>query len=202
MEKTPEKSSTEVKTSPSKKTGIIIGIVAGVVALALIIGVIVLCTKKDDNGGSEGDDSSVVEVADKTFGDDEVGYITLPEDWVEVSDYTQGVDGAAQWGSKDGKHTVGVMVVDTEVLSAKEWAEGVVENLEGSGNVKVEKLKEENFGDLGKAWVVTVEDTANKQHMVAYVMETEDGKTRYIAVESLDAKNRVFEDVKTYRLKK
>lgn len=214
MEKTPEKTTSEVKksedakvanTTPSKKTGLIIGIVAGVIALALIIGVIVLCTKKDNStDGGDGGTSQVEdkEVKTKVVGNDTVGYFTLPEDWVEVTEYVESIDGAAQWGSKDGKYTVGVIVMDTDDIEAKEWAEGVEVTMKDDSDITNVKLVEEDFADFGKAWVVSGNYKALSQDMIAYVFETKDGKTRYLAVQGPDKKNDAFKIVETYKIKK
>lgn len=215
MEKTPEKNTSEVKktedkkaevtTSASKKTGLIIGIVAGVVALALIIGVIVLCTRGgDDADKDKNDDSSQVEdkkdeeVKTKVVGNDEFGYFTMPEDWVEVDSE----EGSIQWGSKNGKYTIGVITADSSEISASDWAEGTKMVLEQQSGIEDVKVTEKDFAGLGKAQVVSGNYKSYGQWMEAYIIDTKDGKVRYIAVEGPNKDNEAFKIVDTYKLKK
>lgn len=210
MDKTPEKKASDKEArkemdksaamaKSSKKTGLIIGIVAGVIALAVIIGIIVLCTGKsesDDNGDDTGT-TEVEEVTTKVVGSEKFGYVTVPSDWVEV----EVDDDQAQYGSKDRKYFVSFLASDTSEIKASEWMDGMKAVFEQQ-EIKNTKTGQEDFAGLGKAEVISGRYDAYDRWLKAYIIETADGQTRYIAVEGPDQENEAFNIPQTFVLKK
>lgn len=129
-----------------------------------------------------------VDIETKIVGDDEHGYISVPDDWAKFYD----VDGAsALQYSYAGVYIVSLDYVDDAKHSAREYATNFSYTMEKSDEVTGVSF---NTVAIGKnkeytAYRVDMYYPSDKVYLVTYWFETEDGKVRYIALEGPNGSN-------------
>lgn len=129
----------------------------------------------NNNGSSTTPSNAMV------IGDDNFGYIYVPTDWIRFHDTDAPTE--LQYTYK-GVFIVTMNVIDTE-LSAKECASNLMYNMKMSGEVtdvngatvKIGRNKEYT------AYQVYMYYPSSSKYLVTYLLEAEDGKIHYLALE-------------------
>ena len=177
-----------------KPTIIAISIMVGILIIALIIFFVV---KNNNSEGNETTDPPV-ETETRVVGNDTLGYVTIPSDWLKFQDVnaTRGL----QYSDKDGIYIVTLDALSTDQIDAKTYAAGVAGKLE---NEKVSQLTGATVNLAGyTAYQVYGYYEKNDIWLVVWCFEAEDGNTHYIGVEGPDSNSEYFNIPNTFRLKK
>lgn len=187
------------KGAPAKKnTGLIIGIVVAVIVVIVAVIAIVAAVnsgKGDDAGNGATTSENSEKKGTKTVGDEEYGYLVVPEDWEKI----EAQEGFQYGNSKDGYY-VSILVEDASELNAEDWAKGVEAILE-QGNAENLETGKEKLGNVGEANVVSGYYDAYSRWLKAYVVESGD-KVYYVAVEGPDKDSEEFKVPESFKLEK
>lgn len=149
---------------------------------------------KEDEVAEEEETEEVTEAVEgKVVGSDEYGYITIPENWAKFVD----VDGndTLQY-SYANVYIATLYAVDTTVVDAETYASNVMTNIKNDGATQVKGAEINVAGYDGYQVYGYYEDI--NVWLVMWFFETEDGKTRYIAIEGPDPESEYFNIPNTF----
>lgn len=175
-------------------------ILIGVAVLAfLIIGAIALFIVFNNNDSEpDNDDSVIVDTENRTVGNDTVGYVMIPSDWLKFQD-TESVRGL-QYSDKDGTYIITLDAMSTEQVDAKTYASNVAEQLKKKN---VSQLTETSVNVAGyRSYQVYGYYDSMNIWLVVWCFETENGYTHYIGIEGPDSNSEYFSIPNTFKLSK
>lgn len=182
----------------NKSTGLIVGIVVAVIVVIAAVVAIVMAVNsgKGDDAGTDATTSENSEKkGTKTVGDEEYGYLVVPEDWEKIE-----AQEGFQYGNSEDGYYVSILVEDASELNAEDWAKGVEAILQ-QGNAEDMKTGKEKLGNVGEAHVVSGFYKAYDRWLKAYVVESGD-KVYYVAVEGPDKDSEEFKVPESFKTEK
>lgn len=118
----------------------------------------------------------------KTIGNDEYGYVKVPNDWVEFHDVNG--NNMVQY-SYAGVYIVSLYAYDGSQYSAKDYATAYATEMKKDESAFLVDMKSytENLNDMYDAYIVSMSFPDDNSELYTYWFEAEDGKVHYIAIE-------------------
>ena len=135
-------------------------------------------------------------VKEKKVGSEELGYIVIPEDWVEKAFPEATAVGKQYYDNVS--HYVTMIVYDTIQLDAKAYVDSVKVALEGRGATEISTTEATITNYQG--YQVSAYDNLTSKWIYCYIFETENGKTHYIALEGPEKTHEYYNIYQTFTL--
>lgn len=179
----------------------LIGIAAFIVFVIVIIVTIIIINTSDSDGKDNNDvkeNPPVEEKTTKTVGNNTLGYVEIPEEWVKFQD-VNAVRGL-QYSSEDAKYIITLDAMATSEVGAETYAKAVAAQLskEGVKDLQGARIQISNYN----AYQVSGYYEKDKIWLYVWCFEAEDGNTHYIGIEGPDDNSEYFKIFKTFTLKK
>jgi hypothetical protein len=170
-------------------------ILIAVAAVILIVTIVVISSGGSSSNENNDNPQIVYDDSTKVVGDNNSGYIVVPNDWIKFIDEDNPIENGYQYSDIDSDY---IITVSTINITKDEYKNILLQSLSGSSSVNSSSTKFLNYD----AEQISAYVEASKSWISAIFFNTEDGKLHFIGIEGPDIDNEFFNITNSYKLQK